>query len=83
MDHITHSRWTRREREAIATYLREAATDTHLLLNLSEASMCADIAAILRGAALRLEHPTTPAPAPTAQPVYTSVPNCPTPQVSR
>lgn len=79
MNHAAQPRWTRHEREAIASYLREVASDTHLLLSLSEASMCADVAAILRGTALRLEQPTPPATAPPSQPVYTSIPNRPHP----
>lgn len=46
---------TRRDRQAIARYLREMASDTHTLLHLADANLCGDIAAILRARANRLE----------------------------
>ena len=67
MSHATDL--TRRERMLIAEHLRSMAADTHTLLNLADANMCGDIAAILRARASRLEqpeeasiHPSSPQP---------------------
>jgi hypothetical protein len=51
----TTKKLTRRDRQAIAQYLREMACDTHTLLNLVDANLCGDVAGILRARASRLE----------------------------
>lgn len=48
-------KWTRREQAVIAEYLRDLAADTHALLHLADASLCGDVAAILRARAMALE----------------------------
>ena len=65
---------TRSDRQLIAQYLRDMARDTHLLLYLTDASLCGDVAALLRARATRLETETDGAqaitPLPHGAPLY-------------
>lgn len=50
-------RLTRRERQVIAEHLRRMAGETQLLVQLADATLCGDVAALLRARAVALEHP--------------------------